>query len=409
MFLLIPVYREQSIIHQTVRQFQQFSERRSWLHIIFITSIREDQYDQELTTHQILENLIMSSCDHKIRLIKCNNPNGVMAHQLNYAIELLLKDEKQPFYIGIYNADSILSLVTIDYAYRELGKNEKKVLQQYAIYPTEYIQDFNGKILSHIAGWQTRWSLHFELGRLLIDNNFYKNISYRIPILNLIRPFHYTIGHGLFFTSKTYILTTGFAEDEINEDAQFGLMLYFLNCRIEPIPYLEVAVPPPSLSVYFKQQSVWFNGPIYAFKYAIKLFNGSKGKHAERPKVENWTEKLSVGVATIKLFTHSLYWILGPPSILFLTIWIFIRQPIIYWVVWLVLVFYFVWGLNWISHNIAKKHSDLYIIRSKVNLSRYPFSAFIAYLFHCIGPFICLYKILILQNKLSNKYKTERQ
>ncbi len=408
MFILIPVYREQSVIQQALNQFQYFSANRPWLHIIFVTSIREDLSCQELTTHDILENLIMQIPDRRIRLIKCNNKSGVMAHQLNYAIEQLIEEESIPFHIGIYNVDSILSPFTIDYVHCRLIKNHDNVFQQYAVYPTEYTPNIKGRVLCHIAGWQTRWSLHFELGRLLVDNRYYTNIFHSSKVYDLIRPFHYTIGHGLFFTSSTFVVTTGFAEDEINEDAQFGLIINLLNRQIEPIPYLEVAAPPPTLSVYFKQQSVWFNGPVYAFRYAKKIFFGSKGRHLKRPIANNYIQRISIIIMAAKLFMHALYWILGPPIILFLTIWILVTQSLIICVAWIVLTLYFVWGLNGISHLVAFKHSEIYSQRAKVNLFYYPLAAFIAYLFHCVGPILCLYKIITGKNIHINKYKTER-
>lgn len=90
-----------------------------------------------------------------------------MAHQLNYAIDQLEKiNSSLNFWIGIYNADSRISVSTIDYIINNINQKGclHKCFQQYSWYITKSNKSHD--ILNSAALWQTRWTLVFELARV---------------------------------------------------------------------------------------------------------------------------------------------------------------------------------------------------------------------------------------------------
>jgi cellulose synthase/poly-beta-1,6-N-acetylglucosamine synthase-like glycosyltransferase len=402
MYLLVPLAFEQEIVSDTFERFRAIVATREWLRVLFITTARETARQGRPTTRDIIEVLLAQRDEPRMRLLDAPLTEGVMAHQLNHGVNVITSEERGPFLIAVYNADSDPPPSAIEHAYTRLLEAPQRVLQQHAMYPSGDRSTLASRLLSHIAAWQTRWSLQFELGRLLLDHWFFPDPRDPSSPLNLLRPFHYTIGHGLFLSSETWQQATGLPEDEINEDAFFGLQLHTSGKRIEPVPALEIADPPPSLSAYLKQQSVWFNGPLYAFSYARRLLFGSSGRHAARPTAQGWLAKANVCVATFKLSLHALYWIAGPPLLLLCSVFVLVTSTVETAIAWLLLIFYFTYGLNILAALTTRAQLCNPFLPSG------PISALIAYLLHCVGPMMCVARILTGTNTQRNKYKTAR-
>jgi hypothetical protein len=402
MYLFVPVAFEQSIIAVTFECFSALLAGRPWLHVVFITTARETGRGDETTTHDILEDLLRKSGNARVRILYDRRLFGVMAHQINYAVEQILAEAQVPFLIGIYNADSNTPPAAIDYARGRLMHAPSSVLQQYAAYRLPADGTVADRIRSHVAAWQTRWSLQFELGRLLIDHSLFPEPRGSGDALNLARPLHYAIGHGLFLSSTTWQLVGGLPEESINEDAFFGLLLHIHGKRLEPIPYLEIADPPPTLSSYIKQQAVWFNGPLYAFFYASNLYCGSRDLNADRTPIYGWIARINVGVAAIKLSLHAVYWLVGPIMLMLVTFLVLARGEWYVVAAWALLVVYFVYGLNVIAQALARQ---LGVTTGHVGG---PIVALAAYILHGVGPLICIARVLSGKNKQEHKYKTER-
>jgi hypothetical protein len=407
MYLLVPVLYEQSVIDTTFHRFAGMAALRPWLCVVFVTSAREDSVEGRSTTHQLLVDYVARPHAGRVRLFKYPGTEGVMAHQLNYAVDQILREQTSPFLIAVYNVDSVPGWAAIDYAHMRLSEDHSRVLQQYAVYPPKQSRGYSGRVLSHVAAWQTRWSLHFELGRLLVDHRVAPEPSAGTTLWDLLRPMHYAIGHGLFLASTTWEWTTGLAEDEINEDAQLGLLLHVCGRRIEPVPFLEVAEPPPTLSAYIRQQAVWFNGPFYALRYARKLWYGSSGRHFRRPMASGLCDRLNVAFAAGKLALHAVYWLTGPPLLVGATIVMVLRGDWLAVTAWIALSFYYVYGLNVLANALARRISTQYA-SSAWQLGD-PTAALAAYLLHCVGPVVRLSRLAAGSNRLDKKYKTERK
>jgi hypothetical protein len=327
--------------------------------------------------------------DYNFKLINYPGENGVMSHQLNYAIKEISRNEQKEFLLGFYNVDSKISPKILNQIYNSLMKDSESVFQQYSYYTYNEPSSFEEKILVHLSLWQSRWALHFELGRVLLSNKLKWLLS--LKLLKLFRSFHYVIGHGLFFSYQTWVDSKEFPEDQINEDACFGLKLYILNKKIKPINSLEKADFAERISIYSKQQSVWFNGPLFAFNYLDKDL-----------REKNFSELVNALMGSLKLFSHALYWIGGPIFIYSYLFYLIIYCPISYSLVWFLLIIYHSFFLNILTHRTLDKLG--YHLPKTSGL----FYGLGAYLLHAWGPMLCLYKTISGKNTISNKYKTEK-
>ena len=377
-FIIVPVLQEQNLIEDSVTTLSKLITYKT--HLVYVTSAKEKRQKNTPTTLDLLNEL-----KHKypIEIIHCPlTKNAVMAHQINYAIKKLKQKIKQEFIIGIYNVDSQITQSTIQDVCKFFNQvdSDHSDLQQYTLYPSQ-----SGGILSHIALWQNRWTLHFELGRILIGNNPYFS--------HFCQTFNYVIGHGLFFTSTLWRVIDEIPQDISNEDACLGLILYTQNLRIYPIKHIEYALIAKNINVYIKQQSVWFNGPLYSFLYAGKI---CKKFHL------NLKLRFKCYIGALKLFTHAVYWLFGPISI-WLIIPMYLYPNIPFMVVWWLLAVYHCYCLNLITMYCVNK-IKAQTIQNVGNL----FDAIVAYLFHCVGPIYTLIKIIRGKNSMKFKYKTEK-
>lgn len=377
-FLIIPVLEEQSIIKESVEHFAKLVTDKT--HVVYVTSSKEKKKKNIPTTSELLCAL-KKNTQLKLSIVLWLK-NAVMAHQINYAINKLTQQLKKDFIVGIYNVDSQITSSTISRILKvfENAKDRRFVVQQYTLYPHS-----SGGILSHIALWQNRWTLHFELGRVLVGENSYFS--------HICKTFNYVIGHGLFFTNKVWKEIGGIPQDVSNEDACMGLVLYAHDYKIYSIKNVEYALIAKNLKVYVKQQSVWFNGPLYAFLYAQKI----NSRHY--PDVKFYFQ---CWMGAAKLFMHAIYWLFGPILIWFVVPIYFYKHPA-FLSAWYLVAIYHCYFLNLIAMHFVNKINP-HTITNVGNM----IEAIVAYLLHCMGPIYTLIKIAKGKNSIKYKYKTEK-
>ena len=396
LFLLIPVYREQTSVKACVQRFAELLHGRPWLMVVFITTEREHESLTEPSTHSLLRDLLRGRTG--FRLLRSPNKTGFMAHQLNYAVRTLAGEEVDEFFLGVYNIDSDPPAGTLDYVYRRLCDDVDSVYQQHSIYPWPTHGGWEDAIIRHLALWQTRWSLHFEMGRLLCVRNRLLAKFANHQWARAVTPFHYTVGHGIFLSRSVWKKTSGFPEEEQNEDAFLGLILHVEGIAIRPVPFLEKAEIAPSIAVYVKQQAVWFAGPWRAWNYAAKcLFALPTAKLQIRQRV--LSRAVCILLNSAKLFSHAIYWLAGPPVLLAVVpaallaagAWSLLAA-------WLLCVWIYCHGIHLlVAERLARRTDFRSIVIDGV-------AAFVAYGLHCIGP--CLRLLGITAR--GEKYKTER-
>lgn len=398
-YLFIPLLNEQNIISDTFFHFLSIANKNANFRIVFITTEKEVRCGNKKLTKEILEELIQNNLlSDNIFLIHYPYKTGVMAHQLNYAIKQIKTtiEYEEDFWLGIYNADSRIASDTVNYInYKILNSDgSNKCFQQYSWYinPSKRKKS----ILSSASLWQSRWSLLFEMYRVIYQiklNDLYakkNNIHNKRIIRVLFDKMNYVIGHGLFITETTLSKVGGFPEDTINEDAYLGYILNNINIEIRPVPFLECADFAVTVRSYIKQQTVWFNGPLYAFQYRKLYMDNNIGKDV-------FTRSLS-----LKLFLHAVYWLCGP-FILYI-IPLFCIHNIRQLIVWLIIIFFETTCTHSIISNFLSKEGFPKEYIAKPSFLFCPLFYFI----HCLGPLRGLLLKMIGRNNQEDKYKTKR-
>lgn len=401
LILLIPVLNEQAIIHTSVDYFSNITAQLDWVKVVYVTTEKETLNKNNLqTTREVIEAIKLKH--QRIDCIHYPGTQGVMAHQLNYAMQCLLeKNSSEEVVFGIYNVDSMPCVNALLKVREAFSCHHNIVVQQYSVYPYDKVDSFSSAVLSHIALWQTRWSLQFELGRLLLSQKLaFKNSPSTSK--RLLQSFHYIIGHGFFYKKNLWLQTTGFPEDEINEDAFLGLQISLSDYKLKTVPYLEVSLPPTGISIYLKQQAVWYNGPAHAWRYFAKLFKGSDGRHCSRNRISG-LEKMLAFSDCFKLWLHSIYWMFGPPIILGAVPAFFIINDA-YWYLsgWIFLSLCFVWGEHWLCWYLTQR------LGIKLEKPGGIVASLIAYALHGLGPLLWLARSFQGNNTQDKKYKTEK-
>lgn len=251
------------------------------------------------------------------------------------------------------------------------------VFQQYAY------SVYGGKgMIRNAVMWQNRWSLAYELPRAANQYEFG------------IKKFNYTIGHGLFFYNKTINDIGLFSESHINEDNVLGYELSNNNIRIYPIPFLEKIDFAYNISVYVKQQAVWFNEPLYAFNYFVDKKNERK----------NFLKQF---ITSCQNFKNALNWFAFELLTFILLIYLVVSGNMVCFLLLLAAMLFYVICPNMIAEKILyvngyikqKERKDIkYVIREVV----------FWLLIHSAGPIITFGRIIVHKNSQKNKYKTEK-
>lgn len=383
MYLLMPVYHEEKIADVMIDRFYKLSKECN-IKTVVITTVKE----KGNKTHKIIENKIKKEKLSKyIMLIKCPYKEGTMATQLNYAIEELNKLDKTNYLFGIHNADGRISKEHIEFARRNV--DEKTCVQSYS-----YFENSSKFLMNGAVSWQNRWSYIFEAGRC----------NLKLGKSVLFRKMNYVIGHGLYM-KKSAIMDVGyFPEDTINEDAFLGTILNYKDYKLVPLPYLEKADFAPTLKIYIKQQSSWFNGPKSSFNYYWRIIHNKENiRYKRNIYAKSLKNNLKALIVCSKLFLHAIYWI-SAVYILFVLYGIVCYSlfgPLSLIYVYLVNVINLVL-FNYLSFKEIKKETGDNIHFPILQLPIF------FYFIHSFGPILNVIKTILGKNTIKNKYKTER-
>ena len=368
-YILIPVLNEEKIIKDTYLYFSYFINRYKNIKLVFITTSKERE-----NTIKILKEDIVKEDDRVIHYHY--KGDGVMSHQLNYAINKINNIEKNRYseiFIAVYNADSRPNKKTFDYIFSQ-NLIHKNVFQQYSDYTLNYktFPDnfFINSILFSSSIWQNRWSLGVE---------FYRGIKY-LKNKWIFKPLSYCIGHGLFIKLSLLNKVGLFREDTRNEDLVMGFILNNLNEKIYPIPYLDYSETPNTINSLFVQQSNWIFGPMQFYTYyKIVLKN------------KFYKSKLMLIVYTFKLLKSFIAWFLGPSIFIFLFVYSLFYYN--YLILFLLIYLLFLFIPNLISFILMEYLSSEIKKDKKIILSiKILIGSFFAYLIYGLSGYYGIYK-----------------
>lgn len=354
--IIIPAMNEVNHVEASLDYFSKLSD---YCNVYYVTTAKEQSKATYYAIQKLISNKGISNC------FVYNSPNteGTMATQLNYMAKMLNKEAV----IGIYNIDSFPKVESLIYVLNNIKEGE--VYQQVSYFDDE----LHGPI-SSAQNWQNRWSLIYEMAKY----------SKKSGGLNFV----YTIGHGMFIHKGDLDKYGYWSDEEINEDNEMGFRLLTNKVQIKNVPYLERAEFAKNMQIYIKQQSTWFNGPLYAFSYYKKL-----------PKEKKNFSSLLLACLNFKA---AVSWLLYPLLFLFVTIAFLFIDPI-FALVTLSLEIFYVSFLNLLCKRLLIKYG--YIKNKSTTNFIYDIYFFFC---HCLGPFKTIGKLIKKQNTISNKYNTEK-
>jgi len=354
--ILMPVYKEVPNIEKSVVFFKELSKI---CNVYYITTSKE----KDGATYKEVEKQIKKHKTTNIFLENCPNEVGTMATQINFMAKKLEDDA----IIGLYNIDSFPEVKTFEYVLSSIKQGE--CLQQ-----VSYFDDDLKGVMSSAQDWQNRWSVVYEMGKMTNKSTFMN--------------FTYTIGHGLFIYKKDLAQIGYWSDTFLNEDNELGYRMAVNKFKIRPIPYMEKADFAKNAKIYVKQQSVWINGPLYAFSY-----------YKEYKK----TDKKGSFLSAILNFKAAVSWLCLP--------WFFAANIIAaaFFNVWVSLALL---GSLILYLSVINLGTRLTLYRrgylKKPFAKHFLISDILFFFLHTFGPIRTLFKIMAGKNTIKNKYKTEK-
>ena len=334
---------------------------------VYVITTEKEKYENAAaqSTYEYLLKLELFN-DSRFHILNYHKTTGVMANQLNYAIDEILKLQKlskDKIYFSIYNADSRPDSSTFIELFQKIRQNNfPKIIQQYSNYFVNYTS------LSFIMKGFSIYQTAFEFRNGLINNN----------ISNFL--YSHVVGHGLTIRAD-YITSIGkFNSKFWCEDIYLTGLIHNNNEKILSLNSLDNAETPNSLKLQIIQNAVWFKTASHHFSILknIKTHYGIS---------------LNGFIWLFHELRSTLVWIFMPIFIIYSFIYPVIIQNYVFFFlsICMYLVFIFVnYFLNLLIVN--KKRFYMYV--------KSYFSTCIAVLFTGIGPLYSLF--------LKQKVKTER-
>lgn len=276
--IIIPVLREQKILKNTLNYFLSMNYPLDQLTLMIVSTEKEladaasHGFSGPTTVDLItkLKKTINQKLDQEI-IVHLHYPlaNGKMVHQINYAFGYILRNYKKKLdnlFVSIYNADSRPSLDTFSVIASLSKKHNLRVFQQSALFfdNLSTLKSNNNFLVKRYlmanAVLHSRWTMAHEIPRLL-RQSFWINHFRRRFFLS------HCVGHGLFLRGDFLQEIKAMPDTTVTEDLFFGYVLSLLGESINPVPVLEMAEAPTTISAALKQKYVWFFGPLDHFSY----------------------------------------------------------------------------------------------------------------------------------------------
>ena len=225
--ILIPCYKEINVINKTLQHFKEIITGKENIDIYIITTEREKFENTSVqSTYEYLLELDLFN-DSRFHILNYPKTTGIMANQLNYGINEILKNQTLPtdkIYFSIYNADSKPDSSTFIELSQEIKENDfPKILQQYSNYFLNY--NSQNYIMKGFSIYQTA----FEFRNGLINNN----------VSNLL--YSHVVGHGLTIRADYITSLNGFNSNFWCEDIYLTGLIHNSNERILPLNSLDNA------------------------------------------------------------------------------------------------------------------------------------------------------------------------
>ena len=288
--VIIPVLREQKILKRTLEYFLKMKYDLDKVTIILVSTEKEIKESvnnslKRVTTIDLIKKL-KQEINQKYKreiIVHLHYPSidGKMAHQVNYAFDYILRTRRSDFnnlFVVLYNADSRPDLETFTVVSSLARNSDLRVFQQSALFLDNLAiiraqnNFFIRQYLVANAILHSRWTLAHEIPRLLRQSFFINHFNKKIFL-------SHCVGHGLFLRGDFLQKVKTMPTITVTEDLFFGYILSALGESINPLPVLESAEAPATISSAMKQKYVWFFGPLDHFSYE-KFFKKRFSKYS---------------------------------------------------------------------------------------------------------------------------------
>lgn len=373
-FVVIPCLEEQKIIEKTIDNFIK-AKRLSNMDITLVivtTSKEKKTSESKLTTLDVVKKKINSDPRCKdIILLNYPNEAGMMAHQLNYALEKLpelISIDKFHSYFAVYNADSRITDNTfrqVQHLYVE--QNHPLVMQEYSAFFSNLTKlNF---LMKGFAVYQTNFEITNGFTNALLPSKFLRN---------------HVVGHGLFIRYDYLQQIGGFNINFWCEDIYLSFYLKSKAIPIYPINEVEYGESPKQISILIKQNGNWF-----------KTLSENTKIYKELHDTSNRTLSFLYLCNQVR---GAIAWVLLPAFYWILLLFLIITRQNILCITFLIVFFVTTTLRYWLSNYIVE------MLRNKKLNSKLRLAIFgsLAYTISNLGP---IYTLIHLKSK---KYKTER-
>lgn len=299
--LIIPVLREQNIIESTLDHFINMKLTNIDLHVCIAGTSREKEGKDSnyISTGTVVERWIEKRKNHfsnsiKYSYVEVTEEKGDRASQLNYAVKQASKCDS-PDLVGVYDADSLPDIFTLEEVVSEYCKNPNTIFQQ----PVHFITAANrmakqkkNPVLVANALYQTTWTAIRELPRWKKHADFCEKNSKKQYFRN-----DYLIGHGEFIPFDIYNQFI-FPEKEVTDGIQLGYRVSMAGISIKPLHTFCVDDVPQEVKQLVGQHKRWYGGcnRLYnAYKWCKKHF----GKASVYQMIDGYWSQLSWAYASL--------------------------------------------------------------------------------------------------------------
>jgi cellulose synthase/poly-beta-1,6-N-acetylglucosamine synthase-like glycosyltransferase len=196
-----------------------------------------------------------------IQLIEYPHTEGLVAHQINFAINSLTNRSSHD-YIGIYNADSrppLDTLIQAEEIIQVRSSAHTPVIQQSSLFTLNVNNDDTSYSGKANAIHQSLWTLKHEITMLRLQSKHAPYLDDHPSILQQLWHTRFTVCvcHGLFINSDYYDKLP-LPENSVIEDTSYGLLQCLNHTPVVPLYALENSESPTSLTAGISQKRTWF-------------------------------------------------------------------------------------------------------------------------------------------------------
>lgn len=260
--VLVPCLREQNIIVDTIKYFNNMSTVNSNIYLLIACTKREintnSLFNHKYTSAMIARKFISSAKFNKnikVYVYEADDfTNGDRASQMNYAVDKFLIEHHdiKIDVISAFDADSRPTLNTFDEVAIKFTQNNDTCYQQ----PDIYIQsanDINNNSRKYIASanaiYQNQWSMISEIPMLIKYSKSNGNYKW----------YMYFNGHGEFIPFKIW-KNIRFPEQEITDGIHIGYRLAMSGQRVSILDNYCITDAPHNVRSLPKQHKRWYGG-----------------------------------------------------------------------------------------------------------------------------------------------------